>query len=217
MRLLFHIAHSPFARRTRLALAHKGVSVELRDVRAQSEHFTESRGLSPLKTVPVLVEEDGRVIGDSTAICHYLDRAYPSATPLWPADPGEALRVFELTSLVDVALTGAVDYGVRLHALRTADAWPAVKGEGLERIQRALDAVGQRVAALTGPTVCAGGWSAADMWLVTAERWFSSLPERAERVPAAAQVLALGWRLPPELSRWALQHRDRPDVRALEH
>jgi len=75
MRLLFHFQTSPFARRTRLALAHKGLSFELRDVRAQPELLEQVRRLTPLKTIPVLVEEDGRVLGDSTAISHYLDRA----------------------------------------------------------------------------------------------------------------------------------------------
>ncbi|HEX8536491.1 MAG TPA: glutathione S-transferase N-terminal domain-containing protein, partial [Cystobacter sp.] len=46
MRILFHIALSPYARRTRLALAAKGLPVELRDVRARPEFFEESRRLA---------------------------------------------------------------------------------------------------------------------------------------------------------------------------
>ena len=59
MRRLFHFPTSPFARRVRLALAHKGLTTELCDVRAHPEFLEESRRLSPLKTIPVLVEEDG--------------------------------------------------------------------------------------------------------------------------------------------------------------
>jgi glutathione S-transferase len=215
MRILFHIPTSPFARRTRLALAHKGLSVELRDVRAHPELFEESRRLSPLKTIPVLVEEDGRVLGDSTAISHYLDRAYPSAPPLWPSAAEDALSVFEVASLVDVALSGIADLGARYYALHASEAWSAVKAEAMDRVQRALDALGQRVSALSRPTVARSGWSAADMWLVTAEHWLATLPQRAPTYATAAQVVSLGWRLPPELSRWADQHRDRPEVRAL--
>ncbi|OJH35739.1 glutathione S-transferase family protein [Cystobacter ferrugineus] len=215
MRILFHIANSPFARRTRLALAAKGLIVELRDVRAHPEFFEESRRLSPLKTVPVLVEEDGRVLGDSTAISHYLDRAYPSTPPLWPSEPDEAFAAFEVASLVDLAVNTVVDLGGRYHALRTSEDWETVRAEAMERVQRALDALAQRAAALSRPTFSRQGWSAPDMWLFTAEHWLASLPARAATFPVAAQVLSLGWRLPPELSRWADQHRDRPDVRAL--
>ncbi|WP_395857569.1 glutathione S-transferase family protein [Cystobacter fuscus] len=215
MRILFHIAHSPYSRRTRLALAAKGLTVELREVRAQPEFFEEARRLSPLKTVPVLVEEDGRVIGDSTAISHYLDRVYPSTTPLWPTEPDEALAAFEVASLVDVAMNTLVDLGGRYHPLRSSDAWETVRTEAVERVQRALDSLGQRAAALSRPTFSRRGWSAPDMWLFTAENWLASLPARVATAPVATQVLSLGWRLPPELSRWADQHRDRPDVRAL--
>lgn len=215
MRILFHFPTSPFARRTRLALAHKGLTAELRDVRARPELLEEVRRLSPLKTIPVLVEEDGQVLGDSTAISHYLDRAYPSAPPLWPSAPEDARALFEVASLVDVALNGLSDLGARYYALHSSEAWIAVKTEAIDRVQRALDTLGQRVSALSRPTVARSGWSAADMWLVTAEHWLATLPQRAAGFAPAAQIVSLGWRLPPELTRWADQHRDRPDVRAL--
>ncbi|EPX59570.1 Glutathione S-transferase [Cystobacter fuscus DSM 2262] len=215
MRILFHIQTSPFARRTRLALAHKGLTVELRHVRAHPEFLEESRRLSPLKTTPVLVEEDGRVLGDSTAISHYLDRAYPSAPRLWPSEPDDALAVFEVASLVDVALGTVADLGARYYALHSSEAWSAVKTEAMERVQRALDALGQRVSVLSRPTIARSGWSAADMWLVTAEHWLATLPQRAPKYPVLAQMVSLGWRLPSELRRWADQHRNRPDMIAL--
>ncbi|WP_342745423.1 glutathione S-transferase N-terminal domain-containing protein [Cystobacter ferrugineus] len=57
-------------------------------MRAHPEFLEESRRLSPLKTTPVLVEEDGRVLGDSTAISHYRDRG--ERTRL--AVPGEVVE-----------------------------------------------------------------------------------------------------------------------------
>jgi glutathione S-transferase len=215
MRRLFHFPTSPFARRVRLALAHKGLTAELHDVRAHPEFLEESRRLSPLKTIPVLVEEDGQVIGDSTAISHYLDRAYPLAPTLWPSAPEDAPALFEVASLVDVTLNGIADLGARYYALNSSEAWSAVKTEAMDRVQRALDTLGRRVSALSRPTIARSGWSAADMWLVTAEHWLAQLPQRAQSVAPAAQMVSLGWRLPPELSRWADQHRDRPEVRAL--
>lgn len=92
----------------------------------------------------------------------------------------------------------------------------SVKGEAVERVQRALDTLGQRAAALPRPTFSSQGWSAADMWLYTAEYFLRVLPTRTATFPPAAQVMTLGWRLPPELTRWAEQHHDRPDVRALD-
>jgi len=215
MRILFHIPQSPFARRIRLALIHKGLEVELRDVRANPSHMEESRRLSPLKTIPVLVEEDGRVIGDSTAISHYLDRTYPSSTPLWPMSPEDALLVFDTAALVDVALNTIVDLGGRYFTLHDAPAWNGVKGEMVGRAQRALDALAERVSTLDRPTIARSGWSAADMWLFAAESWLAELPKRAATAPLPAQVVSLGWRLPPALSRWADLHRDRSEVRAL--
>jgi hypothetical protein len=65
MRVLYHFARSPFSRRVRLALAHKGLTAELREARANPAFLEEARALSPLRTMPVLLEEDGHAIGDS--------------------------------------------------------------------------------------------------------------------------------------------------------
>jgi glutathione S-transferase len=59
-RVLYQFPLSPFSRRTRLALAHKSLSVELRDGRTSPELVDEARALVPLRTFPVLVEADGR-------------------------------------------------------------------------------------------------------------------------------------------------------------
>jgi glutathione S-transferase len=76
---------SPFCWRVKFALAHKGLAFEARGVA-----FT---GIADLcggghKTVPIL-EDEGRVIGDSWAIADYLDRTYPER-PLFgsPAERG---------------------------------------------------------------------------------------------------------------------------------
>jgi glutathione S-transferase len=55
-RTLYHFPLSPFSRRARLALAHKGLAVELRDSRAKPEYIQEARRHTALKTIPVLVE-----------------------------------------------------------------------------------------------------------------------------------------------------------------
>jgi glutathione S-transferase len=216
MRILYHFPMSPFSRRARLSLAHKGLEVELRDARSNPAFLEEAREKSPLRTMPVLVEDDGRAIGESGAIVHYLDSAYPDAPRLWPADPEDAAPVYGTTSLVDGVLNTLVDHGTRIFQLRSHEAWEGVKGEAMRRAQGALDKLAADVPRLGRATIARSGWSAADIWLFTAVRWLEALPARAETFAPAAQIMSLGWSLPESLSRWADAHRERADVRALD-
>jgi glutathione S-transferase len=76
------------------ALAHKGLTVEWVDVDRLDRSAVRAVSGQPL--VPVL-EDDGRVIADSTAILEYLEERYPDP-PLYPAD--EARRA-EAHVLID--------------------------------------------------------------------------------------------------------------------
>ena len=66
--ILYHFTTSPFAQRVRLTLVLKDLSAELGDARADARHAAEVKRLSPLHTVPILVDGE-RVIPDSNAIC----------------------------------------------------------------------------------------------------------------------------------------------------
>jgi glutathione S-transferase len=213
MRTLYHFTMSPFSRRTRLALVHKGLDFELREARENPAYREEAARLVPFRTIPVLVD-DGRAMGDSLAIAHWLDRAYPSSPRLWP-DGDDSLDAMQTAALVDTSLNLIVDVGTRYYALRENPAWDGVKAEMIGRAQRALDGLGERAAALARPTVARSGWSAADMWLYTFVAWFEGLPARAKGNQNVTQVLTLGVTVPSALSSWAAQHRDRPDVRSL--
>jgi glutathione S-transferase len=216
MRKLYHFPTSPFSRRVRLGLAQKGLSAELLDARANPELRVQAKKYAPLCTVPVLVEADGRALGDSTAIMHYLDRAYADGAPLWPSAKDEAQVALDTTSIVDGALTLLVDVGTRYYALRDSPAWKDVSSSQLARAQGALDYLGERVAILQRTTLVASGWCAADMALYTAIAWFEGLSKRAPTFAPAAQLISLGWKVPDALTKWADAHRDRPDVRALD-
>ena len=72
MPTLYHFPPSPFSRRVRLALAHKGISVELKNGREDPVFMTEALHHSPLGTMPVLVDGDV-TLGDSLAILQWLD------------------------------------------------------------------------------------------------------------------------------------------------
>jgi glutathione S-transferase len=209
MRTLYHFRFSPFSRRVRLALAHKGLDVELREGRDVPANLEEARKLSPLRTLPVYVD-DGRVLSESNAIVHWLDRAYPKAPRLWP-EGENAAKALQTAALVDAVLDNVIDVGTRYWPLRDDPAWASVRDEMLGRARSAADAL---AAVATSETI-AGPWSAADIYLLTLILWFESMPERRTSSANIAQILTLGFSLPPALSRWADAHRKRPDVLSL--
>jgi glutathione S-transferase len=90
---VYRIPYSTNVERVAFALAHKGVEVEWVDVDPADR--TPVREVSGQDLVPVLVDEDERVLPDSTAIIEELERRYPEP-PLYPADEARRaeLRIF---------------------------------------------------------------------------------------------------------------------------
>lgn len=211
MRVLYHFPTSVFSRRARLALAHKGLDVELRDARADERAAAEAKAKSTLSTMPVL-DDDGRVVGDSTAIAHYLDLAYADRPALFPREAGAAQRTLAITSLVDVAMNTLVDVGTRYWALRDHPKWAEVSGERLRRAQTAIDAVAELANA---PLLAGDAWGAAEIWTLAATLWVKGLPARVGSSALVAQIVTLGFRLPERLVAWAAQHEAREEVRAI--
>jgi glutathione S-transferase len=215
MPTLYHFQFSPFSRRARLALAHKGLAVELREARENQAWRQEAGHLVPFRTIPVLVDGP-HVLGDSVAILHWLDAAYPDAPRLWPSGGEQARKALQVAALVDVALNGVIDLGTRYYALRSDPSWPTVKQEMLGRSQQAANALAGIAESVGATTLCGGGWSAADITLLTMTQWIEGWPDRVGQSPNIAQLVTLGFRLPSGLSRWADAHRTRPDVLALD-
>jgi glutathione S-transferase len=95
MRKLYHHFLSPVCRKVRIVLGEKQLELDL-----IAEPVWDRRHdfllLNPAGTVPVLCEEDGAVLADSTAICEYLDETYPDR----PLLPGTALERAEVRRLV---------------------------------------------------------------------------------------------------------------------
>lgn len=84
---------SPFGWRTRMALAHKGITTAIVPV-----HFFEIRSLpspsgEPWKTVPVYECEDA-MIGDSWNIAMHIEKRYPDRQSLFGGESGVALSDF---------------------------------------------------------------------------------------------------------------------------
>jgi glutathione S-transferase len=78
---------SPYCWRTRMALAHKGLSAQM-----IPWCFTEKQAIAPYKSekVPVLLDGDNPV-ADSWAIANYLEDTYPDRTSLFGGDGGRAV------------------------------------------------------------------------------------------------------------------------------
>ena len=80
---LYRIPFSTNVERVALALAHKGLEVEPVDVDPNDR--SPIVAVSGQSLVPVL-EDEGRVVSDSTNILEYLEERYPDP-PLYPRDP----------------------------------------------------------------------------------------------------------------------------------
>jgi glutathione S-transferase len=91
---VWRIPFSTNVERVSLALGHKGIEVEWVDVDPDDRAAVVDVSGQPL--VPVL-EEDGDLVADSTAILEYLERRHPDP-PLYPRD--EARRA-EAVLLID--------------------------------------------------------------------------------------------------------------------
>lgn len=78
---------SPFAWRSRLALAHKGIKYE--NVPLRFTEIADTLSFADSKTVPVLVDGEN-VIPDSWYIACYLQDAYPDGQDLFGGDRGRA-------------------------------------------------------------------------------------------------------------------------------
>ena len=79
MRTLYHLWLSPFCRKIRVLLAEKKLEFQT-EVEPVWERRHGFLALNPAGDVPVLVETDGTVVCDSTAIAEYLEEVCPE----WP-------------------------------------------------------------------------------------------------------------------------------------
>jgi glutathione S-transferase len=85
---------APNARRVRIFLAEKGMSVPMVDVDLArlDQKTTAFSVLNPFQTVPVLELDDGEVISESAAICRYFEELRPEP-PLFGVGALERARV----------------------------------------------------------------------------------------------------------------------------
>ncbi|WP_316163155.1 glutathione S-transferase family protein [Bradyrhizobium sp. SZCCHNRI20481] len=94
---------SPYCWRTRMALAHKGLSAESIPWR-----FTEKSAIAPhgSEKVPVMLDGD-RAVADSWTIANYLEDTYPDRPSLFGGAGGRAMARF-LNAWGDIAIVGGI-------------------------------------------------------------------------------------------------------------
>ena len=92
--LLYHDPAAPNPRRVRMFAAEKGITLETIEVSiaAGANLKPEFRAKNPLRILPLLELDDGRILRESMAICRYLEELHPEPN-LFGSDPWERAQV----------------------------------------------------------------------------------------------------------------------------
>jgi glutathione S-transferase len=92
---LYDCSTAPSPRRVRVFLAEKGIAVPTVQVDLRAgEHLAPAfRAINPDCTVPVLALDDGTVIADAVAICHYFEEVQPTPPLIGTTRSARALTI----------------------------------------------------------------------------------------------------------------------------
>lgn len=109
---LYDGGRAPNPRRVQIFLKEKGVEIERRqlDINALEQHEDWFAEINPMRTLPVLVLDDGTAIAETVAICRYFEETVPEPALMGRDAAGKALvemwqRRIELNFLLPVAFS----------------------------------------------------------------------------------------------------------------
>ncbi|HEY2940784.1 MAG TPA: glutathione S-transferase family protein [Gaiellaceae bacterium] len=129
MPTLYTAERCPYAARTRIVLAEKGLDYDAVEIDLDDRPAW-LYGKNPLGRVPVYEEEGGLVLPESEVIMEYLEERFPEPA-LWPADPAER-------ALGRLRLKQFDRFGDEYYALRRGD--ESRLDERLAELDAALEA-----------------------------------------------------------------------------
>ncbi|MEO5374692.1 MAG: glutathione S-transferase family protein [Alphaproteobacteria bacterium] len=203
MRTLYHVWLSPQCRKVRIILAEKRVPFDL-----VIERVWDRRGeflaINPSGEVPVLVDDDGTAVSDSSAICEYLEELHPDPPLLGPT-PALRAETRRLVAWFDCKFNREVTQnlvgekiGKRLTGVGEPDS-RAIRA-GHANIHTHLDYV---------------------EWLIDRRRWLAGEAFSMADIAAAAHLSALDyigdvpWEDHPGAKDWYARIKSRPSFRPI--
>ena len=198
-----HESPSPNARRVHIFMAEKGIDCErvAVDIRGAENISPEYLAKNPGGRVPMLELDDGTFIGESIAICRYLEGLYPQPclfgdTPLASAQIEMWQRRVELNLLMEVAGAFRNLSGVFKDRETCVKEWGEVCAQKIPKVLTMFDDQLAESTYLAGET-----FSVADITLIVTLDF-------ANRVKVAT--------LPdlPNIARWTQPVNSRPSISA---
>ena len=136
---LHGVAFSPFVQRVLFAARVKGVELDLAPIGGAALQSPVFAAISPMRRMPVLEEEDGWTLCESSAIIAYLDETQPGPS-LLPADRRMAARARQIAGLVDTEIAAGLRHFVVQKLFRMYDN-PGALDYGRQQAELGLDAV----------------------------------------------------------------------------
>src|ERR1700730_7500772 len=102
MRVLYHLWLSPCSRKVRIVLREKNLDFTLKAEKVW-ERRPEFLALNPAGEVPALIEPDGTVLADTSAVVEYLGEEYRESI-LRGISPVDRAEVRRLTAWFDIKM-----------------------------------------------------------------------------------------------------------------
>ena len=203
MRTLYHLWLSPNSRKVRLMMAEKKLDFEMK-VERTWERRDAYLAMNPTGKVPLLVEDDGSVIADSTVICEYLDELHPDP-PLIGRRPAARAETRRLVAWFDEKFSAEVSnnlIGEKIIKQFLGLGEPSVEAirAGLANIKIHLDYIS---------------------WLADSRNWLAGDELSLADLTAAAHLSALDylgdvpWENHIRAKEWYARLKSRPSVRPL--